>query len=394
MKLLYYTRPPFLDCDLPYIRAQRQNVLNDIYTIIDLPPFFLQSSLLNIDKQSSKSGIFNASLYKEIMFFEDYLDLDKTFVVNRPNKKVCSVSNLILNIKLFFFVLSIKPNVIHSTVFYDFQELLLYFFRKKTIITVHDPFQHSGEENFRKYFFRKLGFALLNNFIILNKKQKLQFIVSYKLENKNVYESNLSIYNVYNLYLSQFTENKPGKSILFFGRISPYKGINILLEAMKNVNLVHPDMKLIIAGNGEYYFDKTAFEQLDYIEFRNRYIPNTELVQLIDESLFIVCPYTDATQSGVIMTSYALCKAVIASNVGGLAEMVIENETGLLIEPNSIIELQNSIIRLISDQDLLAEMERSIFKHFHQGKRGWAKISEDLSLIYDSIITKNKKNIL
>jgi glycosyltransferase involved in cell wall biosynthesis len=388
MKLLYYTAPPFLDCDLPYLKVQKDNI-GELYTIIDLPSYFLRSSVLDIAQQIIKPGIFKASSYKEIAFFKDYLDLDKTFIVNRTNKKIFSVSNLILNIKLFFLFLSIRPNIIHSTVFYDFQELLLYFFRKKTIVTVHDPFQHSGEENFRKYFFRKLGCALLNNFITLNKKQKSQFIISYKLENKNVYESNLSIYNVYNLYLDQFKQNKYRKSILFFGRISPYKGINILLQAMKNVHLEHPDMKLIIAGNGEYYFDKTPFEKLGYIEFRNRYIPNKELVQLIDESLFVVCPYTDATQSGVIMTAYALCKPVIASNVGGLAEMVIENETGLLVEPNNIIELHNSIKRLISDPHLLAGMERNILKHFHQGERGWAKISENLSLIYNSINNKN-----
>jgi glycosyltransferase involved in cell wall biosynthesis len=382
MRLLYYTRPPFLDCDLPYLKAQKKNI-NELYTIIDLPPFLLRSSLLDITKQISKPGIYKASLYKEIVFFQDYLDLDKTYVVNRTNKKAISVSNLILNIKLFLFILKKRPAIIHSTVFYDFQELLLYFFRKKTIVTVHDPFPHSGESNFRKSFFRKLGFTLLNNFIILNKKQKAQFIAIYKLKNKNVYESNLGIYNVYNLYLEEHSKNKPLKNILFFGRISPYKGINILLEAIKYVHQINPEIKLIIAGNGKYYFDKTEFEQLDYIEFRNRYIPNTELVNLINESLFIVCPYTDATQSGVIMTSYAFCKPVIASNVGGLSEMVIDKVTGNLIEPNSIIELQNSIIQLLSNQNLLVAMEKNIFNHFHQGERGWTKISEDLFEVYN-----------
>lgn len=392
MKLLYYTCPPFLDCDLPYLKAQKKNV-KELITIIDLPSYFLQSSILDIAQQIPKPGIYKASLYKEIVLFKDYLDLDKTYVVNRTSKKVFSLSNLLLNIKLFFFVLSIKPDVIHSTVFYDIQELLLYFFRKKTIVTVHDPFPHSGERNFRKYFFKKAGFSLLNNFIILNKKQKTQFISNYKLEHKNVYESNLSVYNVYNLYSSQCEGNKPMKNILFFGRISPYKGISILLEAMKNVHRVHPDVKLIIAGNGKFYFDKTEFEQLEYIEFLNRYIPNIELVKLINDSMFVVCPYTDATQSGVVMTSYAFCKPVIASNVGGMAEMVIEEETGLIIEPNNIIELQNSIVRLISDQVLLAGMEKIIFKHFHQGERGWAGISEALFHIYCIISNKKIKKI-
>jgi glycosyltransferase involved in cell wall biosynthesis len=284
-----------------------------------------------------------------------------------------------------YFFLKIKPDIIHSTVFYDFQELLLYFFRKKTIITVHDPFPHSGEADFRKTFFRKIGFLLLSNFVILNIKQKAPFVAAYKLMNKNVYESNLSIYNVYNLYFDQFSINKHLKNILFFGRISPYKGIDVLLEAMKYVHQMNPEIKLIIAGNGEYYFDKTEFEQLDYVEFRNRYIPNEELVNLINESLFTVCPYIDATQSGVIMTSYAFCQPVIASNIGGLPEMVMNNITGLLIEPNNVIELQNSIIQLVSNQNMLIEMKKNIFEHFHQGQRGWDRISADLFKVYETI---------
>jgi glycosyltransferase involved in cell wall biosynthesis len=384
MKLLYYTKPPFLDCDLPYLKSQKDNI-SELYTIIDLPPFFLQSSLLNISNQIPKSGIYKASLYKEITFFKDYVDLDKTYVVNRINQKGLYIPNLILNIKLFLFIFKLRPTVIHSTVFYDFQELLLYFFRKKTILTVHDPFPHTGEGNFRKSFFRKLGFTLLNNFVILNQNQRAQFIISNKLKNKNVYDSSLGVYDAYKLYSEQFLENMPLKNILFFGRISPYKGINVLLEAMKYVHQIHPDIKLIIAGNGEYYFDKTEFEQLDYIELRNRYIPNAELVTLIKNSLFIVCPYTDATQSGVIMTSYAFCKPVVASNVGGLSEMVIDKVTGCLVEPNNIIELQNSIIQLILNQNLLGEMEKNIFDHYHQGERGWARISKDLLKIYKKI---------
>lgn len=384
MRLLYYTKPPFLDCDLPYLKAQKKNI-NDIYTIIDLPPFFLQSSILDIAIQIPKSGIYQASIYKEFFFFKDHIDLDKTYVVNRTNKKAVSISNLILNIKLFIFILKLRPIIIHSTVFYDFQELLLYFFRKKTTITVHDPFPHSGERNFRKLFFRKMGFTLLNNFVILNKKQKAKFIISNKLKYKNVFDSSLSVYNVYNLYSEQLSKKEPLKSILFFGRISPYKGIHLLLEAMKYVHKTHPDIKLIIAGNGGYYFNKTEFEQLDYIEFRNRYIPNTELVNLIKSSLFTVCPYTDATQSGVIMTAYAFCKPVVATNVGGLSEMVIEKDTGFLVKPNSIIELQKSIIELVSNPHLLAAMEKNIFDHFHQGERGWARISEDLFDFYKKI---------
>ena len=387
MRLLYYTKPFFLDCDLPYLKEQKKNI-KELYTIIDLPLYFLQSSLLKINKQIPKSGIYKASVYKEIAFFKDFIDLDKTYVVNRINQKGLYLPNLILNVKLFLFILKIRPTVIHTTVFYDFQELLLYFFKKKTVLTVHDPFPHSGENNSRVSFFRKIAFKLLRNFIILNAKQKSEFITSNKLKYKNVFESSLGVYDVYNLFMKRTDKAEESKSILFFGRISPYKGIHILLEAMKSLHQIYPEVKLIIAGSGEYYFDKTEFERLDYIDFRNRYIPNGELAQLINESLFIVCPYTDATQSGVIMTSYAFCKPVVASNVGGLSEMVIDMVTGILVEPTDTVDLQNTMITLISNQNLLEAMEVNIKTHFYYGYKGWRHISRNLCEVYEIVCKK------
>ena len=376
-----------MDCDLPYLNQQKGNV-KDIYTIIDLPCYLLQSSLLNISKQIPKSGIYKASLYKEFDIFKDFIDLDSTFVVNRINKNAFYIPNLILNIKLFLFIFKLRPSIIHTTLFYDFQDLLLYFFRRKTLLTVHDPFPHSGENSRRVSFFRKIGFKLLNNFIILNTKQKREFIASNKLKYKNVFDSSLGVYDVYHLYSKQTTKLERSNSILFFGRISPYKGIHILLEAMKSLHLIHPEVKLIIAGSGEYYFDKTEFEQLDYIDFRNRYIPNEELVKLLNESLFVVCPYTDATQSGVIMTSFAFCKPVVASDVGGLAEMVIDKVTGRLVEPNNSIDLKNTMISLISNQNLIEAMKHNIKTHFYLGDKGWKQISKNLFAVYEIVSKK------
>ena len=385
MRVVYYTTPAYLDCDLPYLKEQNKNI-PDLYTIINIPPYFLRSTLINISEQYSTPGIYKASIYKELVYFKDYLNLEKTFVVNRTSKKSLAFSNLILDIKIFFLFIKLKPDVIHSSSFYDFQNLLLYYFRKKTFLTVHDPFPHTGEDGFRVKFFSGLSYKLLDNFFILNEKQKSQFITTYKLEKKNVYESKLGVYTVYNLYVSEQLKKTTCNYILFFGRISPYKGVNILLDAMKNVHETFPEIKLIVAGNGKYYFDKTEFEKLDYIEFRNRYKPNDELVNLIKDALFIVCPYTDATQSGVIMTSYAFCKPVIATNVGGLSDMVTDHITGLLIQTGNVIELQKAIAYLLVNQQLLNEMKQNIFKQFFQGDNTWISITANVLAVYKQMI--------
>ena len=106
--------------------------------------------------------------------------------------------------------------------------------------------------------------------------------------------------------------------VLFFGRISPYKGVEYLFRAMERVHKVHPNVKVIVAGSGEMYFDASEYEKYEYVKIVNRFIELDELADLIRGALFTVCPYTDATQSGVVYSSFALNTPVIATNVGGL----------------------------------------------------------------------------
>ncbi|MGX7835581.1 glycosyltransferase, partial [Campylobacter fetus subsp. venerealis] len=106
-------------------------------------------------------------------------------------------------------------------------------------------------------------------------------------------------------------------------------------------------------------------------KFINRYITNIELVQLIQESQFVICPYKDATQSGVIMTAFALNKPVLATNVGGLKEMVTHNRTGILIEPNNIYTLADSIKEMLHNPDAITAMQDYIKDLNQNGKLSW-----------------------
>ena len=153
------------------------------------------------------------------------------------------------------------------------------------------------------------------------------------------------------------------------------------------MELVHkelPQLKCIIAGGGKLYFDYSKYENRDYLVLQNEYISTEKLVGLLANSLFSVCPYTDATQSGVIYSSFALKKPVVASNVGALSDAVIDECTGLLVEAKNPKALANAIVKLVQNEKLLEKMSTNIKNLFFVGKNSWSAIAQNNINIYKS----------
>ena len=127
------------------------------------------------------------------------------------------------------------------------------------------------------------------------------------------------------------------KIILFFGFIRKYKGLDILLDAMKILMEKGSDVKLLISG--EFYDDKTAYlQQIESLGIRDRLILHTDFIA-DNEVKYHLCaadcviqPYRNATQSGVTPLAYHFEKPMIVTNVGGLPSRVPE-KTGLIAKP-------------------------------------------------------------
>ena len=131
--------------------------------------------------------------------------------------------------------------------------------------------------------------------------------------------------------------------ILFFGFIRKYKGLDILLDAMKeiqNSKVKNQNIKLLIAG--EFYDDAKLYtEQIDRLGIRDNlilhtdFIPDSEVKYYLCAADVVVQPYRNATQSGVTPLAYHFEVPMIVTNVGGLPAMVPDNIVGLVAEPTA-----------------------------------------------------------
>ena len=148
------------------------------------------------------------------------------------------------------------------------------------------------------------------------------------------------------------TRARDGRTILFFGKIRKYKGLDVLLAAMPKV-LSRIECELLVIG--EFYDSIEKYQQLirtlgieKYVRIDNRYVPNEEVPAIFDQADLLVLPYLSATQSGVARIALSNRLPIIASRTGGLSESVTEDFNGMLFPPGDSSALADRIIEYFS----------------------------------------------
>jgi glycosyltransferase involved in cell wall biosynthesis len=124
------------------------------------------------------------------------------------------------------------------------------------------------------------------------------------------------------------------KTLLFFGFIRDYKGLDLLINAFNKLN---DSYQLVIAGESYGSFEKYDELISNSINYKNihkfvRYISDQEVPLFFSAADVCILPYRSATQSGITGISYHFELPMIATNTGGLAEIIHHKETGIIVE--------------------------------------------------------------
>ncbi len=137
--------------------------------------------------------------------------------------------------------------------------------------------------------------------------------------------------------------------ILFFGYIRPYKGVHLLIDALK---IVKQTMRVRTLVVGEFYEDEQPYREHirqagveDIVQLVADYIPNECVADYFCAADVVVLPYLSATQSGIAQIAYNFNKPVITTDVGGLAEVVLDGISGLVVPPHDPQALADAIVK-------------------------------------------------
>jgi glycosyltransferase involved in cell wall biosynthesis len=300
-------------------------------------------------------------------------------------------------VEMMRIIRDIQPDVLHVQETNDFwYDLTLLFNRIPPLVTtIHDLYPHPGDRDTPPgaEYTRKIAFRRSQQIIVHTHGLKQVLTQTFHVPSSCI--SVLPHGELGSLYQGRGRGTSlPNErhTILFFGRIWPYKGLKYLLEAMPLIAKHIPDVKLIIAGRGEaleHYFPD-GYDAKRY-EILNDFIPVADVVDLFQRSALTVLPYIESSQSGIAALSYGMGKPVVASRVGGLSEMIRHGEDGFLVPPQDIRALAEAIVHVLSDLDLQNRLQDAAMARC-QSDLKWSTIAEQTVELYQRVIESARNN--
>ena len=171
----------------------------------------------------------------------------------------------------------------------------------------------------------------------------------------------------------------PGrKTLLFFGLIREYKGLDILLEAFRDLP---DDYQLVVAGEPYGSFDKYQ-RIIDSLPGKERvhvfpdYIRDSQVKQFFSAADLAVLPYRSATQSGISSIAYHFDVPMVVTDVGGLKGTIGDRGTGIVSPVPSAEAIRKDILRFFADPALKAGCLEAIGKE--KQRLGWDRFCQGL----------------
>lgn len=176
--------------------------------------------------------------------------------------------------------------------------------------------------------------------------------------------------------------------VVFFGILTPSKGIPDLITAFKEVYSQNRVARLLIAGMPTKYIDMDALlrqvrdlQLENVVRFDSRYLAMEEIAPLMHRADVVVLPYLNSSQSGAVQVAYSFGRPVVATDVGAFPEVVEDGKSGFLVPPQSPSRLAKAIATLVNDSERAREMGRYA-KHLSETKFAWAPIARSILDVY------------
>ena len=278
----------------------------------------------------------------------------------------------------------------------------------RVVYTVHNVLPHDEVTSENEAFFQRL-YSYPDTLIVHSEKNRQEMIDLFSLDPKRL---RVIPHGRHGIFFERFETSARAardrlgipagmKVILFFGLIRRYKGVEHLLQAFDTIRLQRSDALLLIAGkvpendpqSRRHYEPILAqYRHRPNVKFSGGYVPLEGVADYFLAADLVVIPYTKASQSGVLLTAYAAGRAVIATDVGGLGEVVKDGVSGLLVPPRDPAALAAAVITLLENDSFRERIGREA-QRLAESTYSWTVIAESTSKVYESLLPGSRASL-
>jgi len=318
-------------------------------------------------------------------------------------------------LKLIGYAATTKPKLFHilwnnKFQLFDRTLLMLYYklLGKKIVLTAHNvnAGKRDSNDSWLNRLSLKIQYNLSNHVFVHTNGMKQELISDFRIPAGKVSVIPFGINNtVPSTSLSsaqarrQLSISEGDKTLLFFGNIAPYKGLEYLISAFAELSNKDRSYRLIIVGKpkgSEGYWQQIHQEIArggirDRVIERIEYIPDEETELFFKAADVLILPYTHVFQSGVLFLGYGFGLPAIVSDVGTLKEEIIEGQTGFVFKPQDSSDLASRVDEYFKSE-LFRNLEsrRAEIKAYANELYSWDKVAAVTTSVYSRLLNSNK----
>ncbi|MGE4546022.1 MAG: glycosyltransferase family 4 protein [Pedobacter sp.] len=266
---------------------------------------------------------------------------------------------------------------------------------RKIVATIHDV--ESFAEWEKMPLLARFVYPLVNHFIVHNQVSRDELIRVARIHPERIaviphgnYLSMLGEAPLLSETRRKLNVPDHAKVLLFFGQIKDVKGLDLLLEAMPNVLKEHPYTVLLIAGRPWKTNFESYSEQISHSGIQEsclchiRYIPDEEVPLFYGIADLVVLPYRRIYQSGVVLMAMSYGRAVLASDLPGMKEVITDDDTGFLFKSGDAQALALRLNEVLDQDDLVAAAGKR-GKELMRERYDWGVIGSMTAAVYRSV---------
>jgi D-inositol-3-phosphate glycosyltransferase len=304
---------------------------------------------------------------------------------------------IVVYARLLYYALGSSAPIFHilwnyKFAFFDRTLLLIYYklLGKQVVFTAHNinAGERDGVDTFLNRLSLRIQYRLMDHIFVHTQKMKDELMGAFAVREELISVIPFGIYDMVPQSSMTSAEAKQrlglrkcDRPILFFGRITPYKGIDLLVDAFARIAHLNENYRLVIAGEvmkeSEQQWQQVQ-QALAQSSMREQviqhlqYVGDAEIEVYFKSADVLVLPYSQIFQSGVLFMAYSFGLPVIATNVGSFGRDIVEGSTGFVCRPGDPSDLAR-VIEGYFASDLFKSIDehRSRIKGIIQASHSW-----------------------